>query len=336
MSDRPDPPRPPTGFDERPTVVDRAVGSGYVWSMTAIFASGPILAGAVMFWSYSDYGGEYPMKALAFIALGLSSLLWMPPLLRLSRTRGRTGRHARIEVGVDRIRMTTAMGVNLEWRRVDGDVVSVGDGGRRRQLHVGRSTAPLSGYDVEAVRAACLRHGWTWRDEATGTTSSFGPAAPAAVSPSAEPEIELTLNQGRPDGGQHIGEFQRELRVWAFACLGVGLVVSLWLRTAYDVSAFWLLFPALAPAAAAMAWVSRRHIRGSKVVLVISRARISVRIGDSDDAVDRDNIRTVRAGKLYMSFRNHAGGQVMIMWYHGRRAEVLAQMTACGWPVDAK
>ncbi|HIV56388.1 MAG TPA: hypothetical protein H9902_00390 [Candidatus Stackebrandtia faecavium] len=136
----------------------RAVAAGAAVAVVVVVAALAVSAERVA----SVNGAGFTTVAFAVLVGGL---LVVAVVQARSRVRWRSS----FEVAGDRIVFRSGVGPAQSWRRDDGDGVEIRGGRVLPRLYIADSRADVSvwrmrEFPLEELRAACVRHGWSWRE----------------------------------------------------------------------------------------------------------------------------------------------------------------------------
>ena len=273
----------------------------------------------------------------AVLAFGAAALFVLP---------GRVGSGSvpdRLTVAGDRIELLSCGGTGRQWRRADGALVRLTGTGRTLRMTIGTDPTgvtwnQLRHFEVAEVRAACLAHGWSWREGRGAVLAAVDPAVAVeypepVVEPSREPELVVVLRDGHDVCSSGV---RRVVGGLFGAWLVVLLVGGWWLID--DRSAgvpVWVLpagSPVLLLAAAGCAVAVTRRLA---VVLVVRTDEVVVRHGGDITVVDRAAVsRVTLRGRRVVFHGEGTRGRVLGLDVPRDSKSVLTGLDRFGWPVD--
>lgn len=101
-------------------------------------------------------------------------------VVAVAQARSRARRRSSFEVAGDRIVFRSGAGPAQVWRRDDGDGVEIRGGRVLPRLYIAGSRTDVSvwrmrEFPLEELRAACVRHGWSWRERHAVFDAQRGP-----------------------------------------------------------------------------------------------------------------------------------------------------------------
>lgn len=244
--------------------------------------------------------------------------------------------YPRLEVFDDRIRLHETATAGREWLKTDGDRVLYDSHGRHPGFYVGRAAGTgidATSFDVGAIRSAVLLHGWSW--EADGAVTEPTRPVSAASSVSAKPQVDLVLKPHK-----EVLDTARLMRlgsrVWAslgavvFA-LGLAAVV-IWLGA----TAFYITMGVVVVVPLIVLCV--QAVRHAGLAVTITHDRLVVRTGSDTQTVERRRlVGSAVVDRFGITFTFGTGFRdVLYVPTRRRREELLAQLSAFGWPLEHK